>query len=80
MKEDLFADIFDNDLLTYQEREWVTIGILASLFGVEPQLKSHIDMGRNTGISQNQLEEATQIIEDLVGRSQANYEEKSKCK
>ncbi|HCC93300.1 MAG TPA: carboxymuconolactone decarboxylase [Flavobacteriaceae bacterium] len=87
LKEHLFADIFDNDVLTYQERELATIAMLASLAGVQPQLKAHIDMGKNTGITQEQLVEATQIIENLVSRTQANsfrkliqVEEFSNCK
>jgi len=53
LKEHLFADIFVSDVLTYQQREIVTISALASLDGVEGQLQSHINMGKNTGITEN---------------------------
>lgn len=40
--------------------------------GVKPQLNSHIGMGRNTGITQQQLLETCSIIERYVNKSQAN--------
>src|SRR5215203_5653981 len=48
LKEHLFADIFDSDVLTYQERELATISALAAMTGVVPQLESHISIGMNT--------------------------------
>lgn len=36
LKEHLFADIFDSDVLTYQQRELATISALGSMPGVEP--------------------------------------------
>jgi 4-carboxymuconolactone decarboxylase len=38
LKEHLFADIFERDVLTFQERELATIAALVSLGGVEPML------------------------------------------
>lgn len=46
LKEHLFADIFVSGVLTYQQREIVTLSDLPSLDGVEGQLQSHIDMGK----------------------------------
>ncbi|UZJ64436.1 antibiotic biosynthesis monooxygenase [Sphingobacterium sp. KU25419] len=40
--------------------------------GVEAQLKSHIQMGKNTGITQHQLEQLAGIIELNVSTTQAN--------
>ena len=42
LKEHLFADIFERDILSYQDREIITISALISLGGVEPQLQSHM--------------------------------------
>lgn len=72
LKEHLFADIFENDVLTFQTRELVTISALAAMPGVTSQLQSHVKMGKNTGMTENQLEEIAQLIEKLVNRTQAN--------
>ncbi|MFP3596859.1 carboxymuconolactone decarboxylase family protein [Chryseobacterium sp. SIMBA_029] len=72
LKEHLFADIFDSDVLTYQQRELVTISALAAMTGVEPQLQSHISMGINTGITASQLEQVAELIENHISRKQAN--------
>lgn len=57
LKEHLFADIFARGVLSYQEREIATIAALSSIDGVEPQLNSHIQLGKNTGLSQEQINE-----------------------
>jgi 4-carboxymuconolactone decarboxylase len=44
LKEHLFADIFSRDILTYQQRELVTVSALAAMSGVAPQLQAHIGM------------------------------------
>jgi len=72
LKEHLFADIFSSDVLTYQQRELVTISALASMSGVEPQLQAHIQMGKNTGITEGQLAEVAALIEKNISQSQAN--------
>ncbi len=36
LKEHLFADLFERDLLTYRERELATVSVLAGVGGVEP--------------------------------------------
>lgn len=72
LKEHLFADIFDNEVLTFQQRELVTISALAAMEGIEPQLKSHVGMGKNTGITNEQLIELANLIEKNINRTQAN--------
>lgn len=72
LKEHLFADVFQSDVLNYQQRELVTISALASMQGVESQLQSHVNIGRNTGLTDNQLLQITQLIERVVNNTQAN--------
>lgn len=72
LKEHLFADIFDSDVLDYQQRELVTISALAAMPGVEPQLQSHISMGINTGLTENQLIQTFDLIEKHTNRQQAD--------
>jgi 4-carboxymuconolactone decarboxylase len=71
LKEHLFADIFDSDVLTYQQREMATISVLSAMEGVAPQLQSHLAMGINTGLTQSQLKEVFSIIETHIGKQQA---------
>lgn len=71
LKEHLFADIFDSDVLNYQQREIVTIAALAAMQGTEGQLQAHIGMGINTGITAELVKEVFDIIENAVGRERA---------
>lgn len=72
MKEHLFADIFAVDVLTYQQRELVTISALASMTGTQGQLAAHIIIGKNTGITNDQLLETANLIESTINTIQAN--------
>lgn len=71
LKEHLFADIFASDVLSYQQRELVTISALAAIPGLEPQLQSHINMGMNTGITAEQISAVFDIIEQVISKEQA---------
>jgi len=66
LKEHLFADIFDSDVLTYQQRELATISALTAMQGVTPMLNSHKNMGRNTGLTDNQLQEISSLVNSSV--------------
>lgn len=72
LKEHLFADIFVSDVLSYKQREMVTIAALASMPGVDGQLQAHINMGKNTGITENQLEQLAMLVETSVNKTQGN--------
>lgn len=71
LKEHLFADIFDNDVLTYQQRELVTISALSAMQGTEGQLQAHIGMGMNTGITAEQVKSVFDIVEKSINKQQA---------
>lgn len=71
LKEHLFADIFDSDVLDYQQRELITISALAAMQGTEGQLQSHISMGMNTGITTEQVKAIFGIVEKSVSKEQA---------
>ncbi len=72
LKEHLFADIFDSDVLTYQQRELATISALAAMPGVEAQLRAHIKIGINTGITEKQLEQVASLVQKKVSKTQSN--------
>lgn len=66
LKEHLFCDIFERDLLTWQERELATVSILASLGkGVEPMLRSHSAICLRQGITEGQLRQMTDLVNGL---------------
>ena len=65
LKEHLFGDIFARGVLTYQEREIATISALSSMDGVEPQLKAHIQLGKNTGLKDEQIEEILKLTSSI---------------
>jgi alkylhydroperoxidase/carboxymuconolactone decarboxylase family protein YurZ/quinol monooxygenase YgiN len=65
LKEHLFADIFDSDLLTYKQREMATIAALSAMQGVEPQLQAHLGMGTHVGISTAEMNDLLTTISNL---------------
>jgi alkylhydroperoxidase/carboxymuconolactone decarboxylase family protein YurZ/quinol monooxygenase YgiN len=72
LKEHLFADIFDSDVLSYQQRELVTIAALAAMPGVQSQLQSHLSMGKNTGLTESQYLQVAELVEQHISVTQAN--------
>ena len=72
LKEHLFADLFERDLLTYRERELATVSILAGVGGVEPMFKSHVAICLHLGIMPEQLSALLNIVETNLGK---NYSE-----
>lgn len=71
LKEHLFADIFERDVLNYQERELVTVSVLSSIGGVEPMLRSHLGRCLNVGVTPVQLQELMSVIKSTVGKEDA---------
>lgn len=67
LKAHLFGDIFARDVLTFAERELVTIGALSSIAGVESQLTSHVRGARNMGVSDRQLHAIPAVLSAKVG-------------
>ncbi|HCY42367.1 MAG TPA: carboxymuconolactone decarboxylase [Prolixibacteraceae bacterium] len=72
LKEHLFADIFERDVLTYVERELVTISVLSAIGGAEPMLRSHLSICLNVGVAPEQLNEFVDIIKSVLGEKEAN--------
>lgn len=72
LKEHLFADIFERDVLTYAERELVTVAVLSSIGGVEPMLNSHLNICLNVGLSPGQLQQFIGIVNSSVGKKEAD--------
>lgn len=71
LKEHLFADIFERDVLTYAQRELVTISVIATIGNADPMLQSHLGISLNVGITSDQLKEFVKIIKTIAGKKNA---------
>ena len=71
LKEHLFADLFERDVLTYAERELVTISVLSSIGGVEPLLNSHMKICLNVGLTPEKLQQFVKVIKSTTGKKEA---------
>lgn len=72
LKEHLFADLFERDVLTFQQRELVTIVALVSLGGVVPRLQFHHGAGLHVGLTEAQLRQIIILSEAAAGQPQAD--------
>jgi len=63
LKVHLFGDIFSRDNLDWKSRELATVGVLAAMTGVEPQLKAHVNISRNVGLTDAHLAELVPLFE-----------------
>ena len=72
LKEHLFADLFERDVLTYAEREIATVSVLAAIGNVEPMMKGHMNIALNVGVTLDELRNLLAIVEKLVGRNEAD--------
>lgn len=72
LKEHLFADIFERDILTFADRELVTVSVLSSIGGVEPMLRSHLAICLNVGFTPQHLNEFVGIIKSTIGKKEAS--------
>lgn len=71
LKEHLFADVFDRDILSYADREIATISALINLGGVEPMIQGHMRIALNIGLTESQLRQILSTIEVKVGKEEA---------
>jgi 4-carboxymuconolactone decarboxylase len=71
LKEHLFADIFERDVLTYAQRELVTISVISSIGGADPMLRSHLNICLNVGLTIDQLQQFVSIIKSTIGKKEA---------
>jgi alkylhydroperoxidase/carboxymuconolactone decarboxylase family protein YurZ len=76
LKEHLFADIFERDVLTFKDRELVTISVISSIGDAEPMLRSHLSICLNVGLTPNQLQQFVCVIKPIVGKKKSRAAEK----
>ena len=71
LKEHLFADIFMRDNLDYLSRELTTISILAGLGNVNAQLRSHMNICMNLGMTPEHKTEFVEVLREKVSPEKA---------
>lgn len=76
LKEHLFADIFERDVLTFTDRELVTISVISSIGDAEPMLRSHLNICLNLGITASQLQQFIGIIKPVIGKKKSRTAQK----
>jgi len=77
LQRHLFGDLFARGVLDYQSREIATISALASLDGVDSQLKSHVAIASNVGLTQTQLAEVAAVLSGVVGDTEGRRAEQA---
>jgi len=71
LKAHLFGDIFASDVLNYMERELATVSALAAL-PAPVQLRSHLGVALNAGLSPQELEDFVKVLDKTVGDAPAS--------
>jgi 4-carboxymuconolactone decarboxylase len=77
LQSHLFGDLFARDTLDYQSREIATVSALASLDGVDAQLKSHIAIASNVGLTEIQITELAAVLTKTVGEKEGGRAEQA---
>ncbi|WP_136513147.1 carboxymuconolactone decarboxylase family protein [Geomonas edaphica] len=67
LKAHLFGDIFQRDVLTWQDREVATVAALANIEGVNPQLRGHLAIALHNGLSPEQLRDLIGVLRAKCG-------------
>jgi 4-carboxymuconolactone decarboxylase len=68
LQSHLFGDLFARGILDYQSREIATLSALASIDGVDTQLKAHIRIATNVGLTEAQLTVLAAVLSERVGK------------
>ena len=76
LQSHLFGDLFARDILDYQSREIATVSALSSIEGVDAQLKAHIRIASNVGLTEAQLNEVATVLAKITGIPLFRLEEK----
>lgn len=67
LKEHLFADIFDRDILSWQDRELATVSVITGVGDVEPMAAAHMGICLHQGLTPAQLSALLNIVEMNLG-------------
>lgn len=72
LKEHLFADIFDRDILSWQDRELATVSVITGVGGVEPMAAAHMGICIHQGLTPEQMNALLNIVEMNLGSQYSN--------
>ncbi|MDR1872453.1 MAG: carboxymuconolactone decarboxylase family protein [Deltaproteobacteria bacterium] len=72
LKEHIFADLFSRDVLDYESREIATVGVISNLKGANEQLRAHIGLALNQGVTAEQLKDIFQEMGPRLGQERAD--------
>ncbi|MBL4561601.1 MAG: carboxymuconolactone decarboxylase family protein [Labilibaculum sp.] len=72
LKEYVFADIYDSDVLNYADREIATVSAQMSMDGIEPMVQAHINAAFNVGLDEEEVRQLIDIIERQFDEKRAN--------
>lgn len=72
LKAHLFCDIFEDDVLSWKQRELATLSALSTMQGVNSQLHMHYFISLNNGMTADLLSEFITIVQDCCGSEIAN--------
>ncbi|WP_170288346.1 (R)-mandelonitrile lyase [Marilutibacter maris] len=72
LQRHLFGDLFARGVLDHPAREIATVSALAGMQGVDSQLRSHVAISRNVGITEAQLADIAAVLDETVGRVEAD--------
>jgi 4-carboxymuconolactone decarboxylase len=67
LKAHLFGDIFQRDVLNWQNRELATVAALANIEGVNAQLRGHMAISMHNGLTSEQLRELVSVLQAKCG-------------
>ncbi len=77
LQSHLFGDLFARDILDYQSREIATVSALASIDGVGSQLKAHVGIASNVGLTQDELTALAAVLKEMVGKQEGGRAEQA---
>nr|WP_242521866.1 carboxymuconolactone decarboxylase family protein [Motiliproteus sp. SC1-56] len=77
LQRHLFGDLFGRDILDHESRELATLGALSSVEGVAPQLKAHMTIAANVGLTQAQLQDVANVLSAVVGTQEGQRAEQA---
>jgi alkylhydroperoxidase/carboxymuconolactone decarboxylase family protein YurZ len=72
LKEYVFADIYDSDVLSYADREIATVSAQMAMDGIDPMVQSHIGAALNVGLHEEEVRQLIDMIEREFGKERAD--------
>jgi 4-carboxymuconolactone decarboxylase len=72
LKEHLWADIFNRDVLDYLSREVATVGVLSNLPGANAQLRSHTGHTMTQGATEAQMRHLFLVLGTYLGKERGD--------